>query len=959
MSTTRALDAFEQAEVAAVRAALQGGWLEREALRAALLLREELRSSGGHASLLPLLQERLPPEGLVAARAAYARALATSGERPPRPSPPPQVSLELSQRALLRLRHPEDDDPEPVRAFLAATGETTRRLPGDAPPLPLPADSMPVTASWRPGEAAAPPRRRTIGGHELLCELGRGGMGRVYRARDLRLGREVALKTLLVFDADPETLARFEVEARAAARVQHPGVVAVHGAGVDDGVPWLAMQLVEGESLKARLAREGPLEPTHAAGVAEALARALGAAHAVGVLHRDLKPHNVLLAEDGAPLLTDFGLAKRLDTGGDAITVTGQVLGTPAYMAPEQAEGRQGAVDARTDVYGLGATLYEMLTGRPPFSGTSAVNVLAAVMGVDPTPPSALRPGVPPELEAICLMCLAKAPAARYPTAAALAADLRRLLDGEPVRARPEGRLRRLLRRARGQRAAVTRAAVWGGVTVGAAVTLGGVTAAREAAAERLAREWVVATAVEAPASELARADALVKHADALPAAWRARWRDAVAALHVRRGRALLEAGDPDRAARDFEAALQLAPDDRDALLGMARAGYRTGRLEAVSATVPLLLARDPDDLEALELRAWARAGTGSFDEALADAERVLLRAPGRPVALAARAIVRVERRQHEAAAADLEAALADARLPWLVATLADLHARRGDGAAATPLIEEALRLQPGLAWAWTVRARARVLGGDVAGALQDLDESVRLSPFNPSARQTRIEVNARLGRWREVVADADDALERGAPQPDGFLVARAGARLQLGDARAAVADVTQALELRPTLEAHMLRARARVALGQHAEAERDLEAALRLAPGHGLLLADRGRVRELRGDLAGARADLEAAVERMPRHPQAWLHLGLLRAQAGDLEGAEAALSRAVELEPGNGGFQAARAAARAVRGELAGAQDDLRRAEALLPPGHPALEDARRALAEARERAVSPPAR
>ncbi|MBX3465872.1 MAG: protein kinase [Planctomycetes bacterium] len=951
--TTRALDAFEQAEVAAVRAALQGGWLGRDALRAALLLREELRAAGGPAPLLPLLEDHLPPEGRVAARAAWTRALAASGLRPPRPPPP--VTAEASQRSLARLRRPDDDDPEPVRAFLAATGETTRRLPGDAPPLPLPDDSLPLTASWRPAPAA----KRTIGGHELLGELGRGGMGRVHRARDPRLGREVALKTLLAFEADAELLARFELEARVAARVQHPNVVAVHGAGVDDGVPWIAMQLVDGESLKARVARDGPLEPTHAAGVAEALARALAAAHAVGVLHRDLKPHNVLLARDGTPLLTDFGLAKRLDKGEDAITVTGQVLGTPAYMAPEQAEGRQGAVDARTDVYGLGATLYEALTGRPPFSGTSAVNVLAAVLGTDPTPPSSLRPGLPPELEAICLTCLAKAPPARYPTAAALAADLRRFLDGEPVHARPEGRLRRLLRRSRRQRAAAARATVWGGVAVGAAVTLGGVTAAREAARERLAREWVAAPAVEPPTTELARADALVKLADALPGAWRARWRDAVATLHTRRGRALMASGDPDRAARDFEAALALAPDHRDALLGMARAGYHTGRHEAVTSTVTPLLERDPDDLDALELRAWARAGTGRVEEGLADAERVLRRSPDSLAALAARGLVRLHRNELEAAAADLAPALAQERLPWLLSAVAELELRRGRREAARALLEEALRLQPTLAWAWTVRGRARALDGDLQGALADLDESLRLNPYNPAGRRVRVDVNARLGRWQEVVADAHAALERGTPEPDVFLVARASARLELGDPRAAALDASQALELRPTPEAFGARARARVALGQLAEARADLEAALRLAPGHGRLLSDRARVRELMGDLPGALEDMEAALAALPAVGGLWLHLGLLRARAGDLASAEAALTRAVELEPGQGGVWAARATVRGVRGELAGAEDDLRRAEGLLPPGHPALADARRTLAGAREPEVSPPAR
>ncbi|MCW8141818.1 MAG: serine/threonine protein kinase, partial [Planctomycetota bacterium] len=250
-----------------------------------------------------------------------------------------------------------------------------------------------------------------IGGYRVLRELGRGGMGVVYLAESLALRRQVALKVLTP-GGDVEAVERFQLEARAVARLRHPHVVGVHEVGRDGPRWFLAMDLVDGESLRARVQRDGPLAPEDAARLLEPIARALHHAHGAGLLHRDVKPHNVLVARDGTPLLADFGLAK--DVGADGVTVTGEVMGTPAYMAPEQATADHARVDRRADVYALGATLYEALTGRPPFVGGSAINVLRQVVEDPPVPPSRLRPGLPRDLETICLTCLEKAPGARY-----------------------------------------------------------------------------------------------------------------------------------------------------------------------------------------------------------------------------------------------------------------------------------------------------------------------------------------------------------------------------------------------------------------------------------------------------------------------------------------------------------------------------------------------------------------
>jgi WD40 repeat protein len=290
-----------------------------------------------------------------------------------------------------------------------------------------------------------PPWR--VPGHELLGELGRGGMGVVYKARHVGLGRLVAVKMILAGgQAGEQDRQRFLGEARAAAGLRHPNIVAVHEVGEYEAgggacLPFFSLELVEGGTLAQRLRGE-PQPPRAAAELVEVLAQAVQHAHDNGVVHRDLKPANVLLTADGSPKVGDFGLAKRLD-GADGRTPTGAVLGTPSYMAPEQAGGVTRAVGPAADVYALGAILYEMLTGRPPFKSEQPIDTVLQVLRDDPVPPRRLVPSVPRDLETICLKCLRKEPARRYAGATALADDLRRFLDDRPIEARPAGRLER------------------------------------------------------------------------------------------------------------------------------------------------------------------------------------------------------------------------------------------------------------------------------------------------------------------------------------------------------------------------------------------------------------------------------------------------------------------------------------------------------------------------------------
>jgi WD40 repeat protein/tRNA A-37 threonylcarbamoyl transferase component Bud32 len=301
----------------------------------------------------------------------------------------------------------------------------------------------PVMAAYRRSVQNAPPpvaMPTRVGDYDVIGEIGRGGMGVVYRARHRRLGREVALKMLLRgIYAEPEEKARFRAEAEAVARLQQPNIVQLyefgeHDAGDGQLRPYFTLEFVDGESLSARLAGR-PLPPRQAAAWVEIVARAVQFAHEHGVVHRDLKPSNILLAADGQPKLCDFGVAKLL-TGSDLKTLSGAVLGTVEYMAPEQAAG-DAAVGPPADIYALGAILYASLTGRPPFQGTNSLLTLEQVRQQEPVAPRLLVPQVPRDLNTICLKCLQKKSASRYPSAAALAEDLRRFLAGEPIIARP------------------------------------------------------------------------------------------------------------------------------------------------------------------------------------------------------------------------------------------------------------------------------------------------------------------------------------------------------------------------------------------------------------------------------------------------------------------------------------------------------------------------------------------
>lgn len=339
-----------------------------------------------------------------------------------------------------------DEDVRPARKTTSSNAEAltdivASPLTGSSPAL----FRTPDSTNDDPDEIDAVVSAKTFADYEIISEIARGGMGVVVRAREKKLNRIVALKMILGGNlADESDIKRFYIEAEAAAGLQHPGIVPIYEVGNVDGQHFYAMQLVEGPSLKERLAN-GPLPARVAAGLIQQVAVAVQYAHEHSIIHRDLKPENVLLTRDGKPMVTDFGLAKSIESG-DNLTQSGQILGTPGYMAPEQALGRIDLQGPSVDIYSLGGLLYFLLTGRPPFQSASTLETLEQVVKQTPVSPRDLNSSVPRDLETICLKCLSKESRQRYYSASAFAEDLGRFLEGMPVVARPTGRVTRLIR---------------------------------------------------------------------------------------------------------------------------------------------------------------------------------------------------------------------------------------------------------------------------------------------------------------------------------------------------------------------------------------------------------------------------------------------------------------------------------------------------------------------------------
>ncbi len=880
----------------------------------------------------------------------------TPPHRTPRPTPNATPSPELAPTEVTPIDlAPTEIDPPGERPGVtpAARGDPhagVRALLADA-------------TSARPGSGSASGEHElepgaTIGAYRIERELARGGQGRVYVAADPALERRVAIKVLLRGSlSDGHALERFQTEARAAARLRHAGIVGVHEVGVDAGRPFLVMDLIEGESLDVRLTRDGPLAPRDAARLTLALADALAYAHERSILHRDLKPANVLIGADGQPVLTDFGLAKEI--GRTGITIAGQVMGTPAYMPPEQAGGELDRIDRRSDLYSLGATLFEMLTGRPPYTGSTPMEVITAVLHRDPPPPGALRPGLDRDIETVCSKCLEREPEHRYGSARELATDLERYLRDEPVLARPPSIARRAAKWARRNRG-ISAAGAAAAIVLLIAFVL--VPEARHRAAVGEAR-IAVAAIDELERTARAQAEATLATIPIDPEDRRAPTPEE-RARHAERIRELQRVADAHGALLDLE------PDDDAARRRRYGALVLLGRLAAVSENDALAelalgqaaqLERAPGELgPAAALRDDVAGARGArlrvhrrrIEEILAAGEAGELgRWNGEAYVRAKVELVRYDEPQTVELLADhldgTSAALREARASALRG--AGLPDPRDEGASAP--------IEP-------LDAAVEALGALPPGRLEGhLDPTHRRAI---AAARTRLEARHRHGlamasrdtrlSWRPLLAAAQrSAVSRPrlttaqlACEVLGLLRQREGAVAALRRHVWAQEDETlaafaaRALCSIEGLDADDLRflgaAVHRFGTESHFEALlrrelRRIDGSIAVPDDDAGALRLRASIRRARGDHEGGRADLDRAIDLEPDVADHRAARALARRETGDLDGALEDIERALDLAPDSPRVLADRGGIRHARGDHAGALADYDRSIELAP--------------------------
>ncbi len=665
-----------------------------------------------------------------------------------------------------------------------------------------------------------------FGRYLLQEQIGRGGMGVVYRAWDTELDRAVALKTLVGESSTDRTpspspagtpqsvgVARFLREARAAARLVHPNVIRVYDVGQQDGRYFFTMELVQGAPLDKWIGASRP-SYVEIARTLEGAARGLHLAHAEGIVHRDVKPGNILVEPSGRARLGDFGLAKDVELPSSAaeLTRSGSLLGTPTYMSPEQAGGDGDAVSPRADVYSLGAVLYCALVGAPPFDSTSLVALLKAIMQEDPVPPSKRTPATPHDLEVICLKAMEKEPAARYASAGEMADDLGRFARGEAIRARPRSSLGRAFSWLGRRRRAVV---VLPLIALALVAAYFAWTASRRASAlaeeqerRRQARDLL---ARADPPGDLAGRALIEARIPRITAAIEAD--PGFALAYLRRGLDRERIGQPEEALADYREATRLDP-------ALAEAWYHLGNA---------LLWKGTDDREAVRQakEAFARAGQaapGSAYAALGEAY-VLALGQENDEALARLSEIPAEEANHP----DVYFLRGAMRSYDFTPGRAEMNRVRDeliDYDAAIADLDRALELDPLSSWGLAIRGGARFMLMDFPGAKADLEASLALAPENPSVL---------------------------------YLAGRV--RIGLGDYDGAKTFISRAIDIRPSSKYLFLRATIELHNRDRRAARRDLERGVMLDPDDGDIFFLRAILLEMEGDHEGMKADVAAAM--------------------------------------------------------------------------------------------------
>jgi len=716
-----------------------------------------------------------------------------------------------------------------------------------------------------------PGSSRAFGKYLRLSLLGTGACGEVWKAYDWRLRRWVALK--LLKHREPEEIARFRREAQAAAGLDHPSIATVYESGEIDGVPYIAMRLVRGTELLSvprddhrllvRLVRDA--------------ARALHFAHERGVVHRDIKPSNILV-EEGRVVVTDFGLAKRMDLA-SSLTASGNLMGTPAYMPPEQAAGLLSKVGPRSDVYSLGATLFELVTGRPPFQAGDLYKLLAKVMDGHPLSPRLLNPKIDPDLDTILLRCLEKEPRQRYPTADRLAEDLTRWLDGEPILARPPTALRVWVRGCFRRRRIFGAAALF--VVLATAATI---------AVPRWRKERALRKERERELLEARRRE---------EGAARARER---ALLHLEAARGntqqlRLRLADPRisqeemalvvrRVLDDFRNALRLCPDLPEAHLGMARVYILVRMDESAISELDRVIELSPDLATAYLDRARIRAETLEYLNHESSLPNTLVQELRRKIEFDLSRVRSLSREQTEILCAQAFLDFGEGRYArsldllkqYVTIHAGDARAREllghslyhlGRHADAEAEFDRALSVDAYGPTIYNHRAIVRHKQGNDVGAIEDFTESIRRRPQSAApAFYGRGKSHFALKQFDRAIEDASEAIQRDPRHSKSFEL-RGVAKEEKGEWSGAIEDLTRAIDLaRPEDNVH-------------------------------LTYHSRGRAYRKSGEVHRAIADYTRSVEIKPEYAEGWHSRGLAYLSLKRYSDAVTDFTRAVEKKP------------------------------------------------------------
>jgi tetratricopeptide (TPR) repeat protein len=822
------------------------------------------------------------------------------------------------------------------------------------PSTQLKGPANPTYTPGSPGKRPAPSRTEgsrdwpVVEGYEILGELGRGAMGVVYKARQRGLKRLVALKMVLAgAHASEAQLARFHTEAEAVARLQHPNIVQIYDVGERDGLPFFSLEYLDGGVLAQKLAGK-PVPAREAARITQQLADAMALAHQQNIIHRDLKPANVLLTRDGVPKITDFGLAKRLEDD-SSHTKSGTLMGTPSYMAPEQARGDAREIGPVSDQYALGAILYELLTGRPPFVGASILDTLQQVRLREPIPPSRLVPKVPNDLETICLKCLQKEIPKRYPSTDALAEDLKRFLAGEPIKARPVTRLERAWRWCRrNPRIAVLSAAL--GVMViilGVVLTQKAVREAQEkqAVAQRHAQEQKsieeagrraeqkIELATEAvSAGHHVRALDLLKDAPPLLesdglADLRSSWRTLQAQTELyAEFKSLLDRARLDslygtestrpRAQEVFRQLIGLYEELRE------RTGKGASGLPPLDSQQQQLFQEDVFEVFLLAALVETQAAVRSDQPAQQDAARRAIAWLDRVEKLLPPTRAFYSHRSHYHKTVGNKAAFEadDTRARGIKATSAIDHFwhgfaeerraqeadAKGDPRRARDLYHSALaeytallRIHPQHFWAYFNWANCQFQLRNYHDALLGYTACIHINPTVSRPYHNRGTTHRLLKQYREAVADYTAALERDDRAVETCLF-RALVYLEAGLNDRAQEDFDRALKIDPkNAGAYFQRAEAQRKRKQFPEAQRDYDQAVQLNPQFAEAYTGRGLNHLALDQVGPAIEDFGKAIKANPNQAAAYFQRAEAYRGQGRLADAIKDYSKVIELRP------------------------------------------------------------